>query len=144
MIKRPSFDEYYINIADAVLTRATCIRRKYGAIIVKDNVIISTGYCGSPRGSINCSDIGVCKREELNIPSGERYELCNSVHSESNAIMNADPFKKKGATMYIAGRDAKTNEMCDAIPCMMCERLIKNSMIEKVIVRLKDGSIKQL
>ena len=88
ILKRPSWDEYFIEIAKVVSSRSTCLRRRYGAVIVKDKVIVSTGYNGAPRGSINCVDVNKCKRRELNIPSGERYELCEAVHAEQNAIIN--------------------------------------------------------
>ncbi|NIM03699.1 cytidine deaminase, partial [bacterium] len=100
---RPDWDTYFIEIAKVVSSRSTCLRRKYGAVIVKDNVIISTGYNGSPRGMENCIDVQRCKRRELNIPSGERYELCEAVHAEQNAIINASPERMKGASVYIAG-----------------------------------------
>ena len=89
MDQRMSKDKYYLNIADAVLDRSTCLRRKYGAIIVKNDEILSTGYNGAPRGRVNCSELGYCNREQLNIPSGQRYELCRSVHAEANAIISA-------------------------------------------------------
>jgi hypothetical protein len=85
---RPSWEEYFIEIAKVVSTRSTCLRRRYGAVIVKDNVIVSTGYNGAPRGSANCVDRGICRRKELNVPAGERYELCEAVHAEQNAIIN--------------------------------------------------------
>ena len=126
---------YYLNIAQTVLQRSTCIRRAYGCVITKDDSIISTGYNGSCRGMKNCSDIGICKREELNIPSGERYELCVSVHSEQNAIISAKT-DLKGSTLYLVGIDAKTGELNSYTePCLLCKRLIKNSNIERVIIR---------
>ena len=87
--KRPDWDEYFLNIAEEVGKRSTCLRRRYGAIIVKDNIIVSTGYNGSPRGEINCLDAKICERERLHIPKGERYELCVAVHAEQNAICQA-------------------------------------------------------
>jgi dCMP deaminase len=127
---------YYLNIAETVLQRATCIRRKYGSVIVSpEDYIISTGYNGSSRNQINCSDIGVCKREKLNIPSGERYELCVAVHSEQNAIISAKT-SLKGSTLYLVGVNAKTNELLkDTAPCLLCSRMIINAGIEKVIIR---------
>lgn len=89
--KRPAWDEYFIEIAKVVSSRSTCLRRRYGAVIVKDNVIISTGYNGASRGSMNCIDRGICRRRELNVPAGERYELCEAVHAEQNAIINGSP-----------------------------------------------------
>ncbi|MEG1931823.1 MAG: cytidine deaminase, partial [Pygmaiobacter sp.] len=96
---------YYLDIADAVSRRGTCLRRNYGAIIVKNDQIISTGYVGAPRSRKNCSDLGYCIREKMNIPRGERYELCRSVHAEANAIIAASRAEMIGATLYLAGRD---------------------------------------
>lgn len=127
---------YYLDIAEAVLERGTCIRRKFGAIIVKNDEIISTGYVGAPRGRKNCSDIGVCRREQLNVKKGERYELCRSVHAEANAIISAERTDMIGSSIYLACHDARTNELYgDVEPCSMCKRLIINAGIEKVIVR---------
>ena len=106
MDQRMSKDKYYLNIADAVLDRSTCLRRKYGAIIVKNDEILSTGYNGAPRGRVNCSELGYCNREQLNIPSGQRYELCRSVHAEANAIISAARRDMIGGTLYLVGRDA--------------------------------------
>ena len=120
---------YYLDIAEAVLERGTCIRRKFGAII-------STGYVGDPRGRKNCSDLGVCRREQLNVKKGERYELCRSVHAEANAIISAERTDMIGSVIYLACHDARTNELYgDVEPCSMCKRLIINAGIEKVIVR---------
>jgi dCMP deaminase len=126
---------YYLDIAETVLERGTCLRRNYGAIIVKDDEIISTGYAGAPRGRKNCVDVG-CMREKLNIPRGERYELCRSVHSEANAIISASRREMLGATLYLVGKE-KSGELVDnAMPCAMCKRLIINAGIEKIIVRI--------
>ncbi len=136
MDKRTSKDDYYLGIADAVLNRSTCIRRKYGAIIVKADEIISTGYNGAPRGRKNCSDMGFCTREHLNIPSGERYELCRSVHAEQNAIISCSRRDMIGSTLYLVGRDAKTNELLpSAESCSLCKRFILNAGIERVVSR---------
>lgn len=127
---------YYLDIATTVLERGTCLRRKYGSIIVKNDEIISTGYTGSPRGRKNCTDLGYCRREMLNIPRGERYELCRSVHSEANAIISAPRRDMIGSTLYLAGKDCKTGELVhDASSCAFCKRMIINAGIEKVIVR---------
>ncbi len=127
---------YYLDIAQSVLERGTCIRRNFGAIIVKDDEIVSTGYVGAPRGRANCSDLGYCTREKLNIPRGERYELCRSVHAEANAIISASRSHMLGATLYLVGMDYKTKELVpDASACSMCKRLIINSGISTVIVR---------
>lgn len=136
MDNRTSKENYYLDIADAVLERSTCLRRKYGAIIVRNDEIISTGYNGAPRGRRNCSDLGRCAREELQIPSGERYELCRSVHAEANAIISASRKDMIGATLYLVGRDAKTNELLsDAMSCTMCKRQIINAGISRVVIR---------
>ena len=111
MDQRMSKDKYYLNIADAVLDRSTCLRRKYGAIIVKNDEILSTGYNGAPRGRVNCSELGYCNREQLNIPSGQRYELCRSVHAEANAIISAARRDMIGGTLYLVGRDAATGAL---------------------------------
>ena len=136
MDARTSKENYYLDIADAVLERSTCLRRKYGAIIVRNDEIISTGYNGAPRGRRNCTDLGRCTREELKIPSGERYELCRSVHAEANAIISASRRDMIGATIYLVGRDARTNALLsDAMSCSMCKRQIINAGIEQVIIR---------
>lgn len=133
---RTSKEEYYLNIADAVLNRSTCLRRKYGAIIVRNDEIISTGYNGAPRGRVNCTELGRCTRDELGIPSGQRYELCRSVHAEANAIISAARRDMLGGTLYLVGRDAKTQELlADTMPCSMCKRHIINAGITQVVVR---------
>ena len=127
---------YYLDIAEAVLERGTCIRRKFGAVIVQNDEIISTGYVGAPRGRLNCSDLGYCMREKLNIPKGERYEMCRSVHAEANAIISAPRERMLNSDIYLACHDAKTNELYgDVEPCSMCKRLIINAGISRVIVR---------
>ena len=136
MDNRTSKQNYYLDIADSVLERSTCLRRKYGAIIVRNDEIISTGYNGAPRGRRNCSDLGGCAREKLHIPSGERYELCRSVHAEANAIISASRRDMIGATLYLVGREARTNELlADAMCCSMCKRLVINAGIEQVVIR---------
>ncbi len=127
---------YYLDIAEATLERATCLRRKWGAVIVKNDEIISTGYNGAPRGRENCTDLGYCIREKLNIPRGERYELCRSVHAEQNAIISATRKDMIGSTLYMVGKDAKTGEYVEnSSSCSMCKRAVINAGIEKVIVR---------
>ncbi len=129
-------ENYYLDIADTVLKRSTCLRRCYGAIIVRNDEIISTGYNGAPRGRKNCIDLGYCAREALNVPSGERYELCRSVHAEANAIISAARSETIGGTLYLVGREAKTGElMSNATSCPMCRRLIINAGIQRVIIR---------
>ena len=138
---RTSKEEYYLNIADAVLNRSTCLRRKYGAIIVRNDEIISTGYNGAPRGRVNCTELGRCTRDELGIPSGQRYELCRSVHAEANAIISAARRDMLGGTLYLVGRDAKTQELLpDTMPCSMCRRHIINAGITQVVVRTGEGA----
>ena len=136
MDNRTSKQNYYLDIADSVLERSTCLRRKYGAIIVRSDEIISTGYNGAPRGRRNCSDLGRCTRETLRIPSGERYELCRSVHAEANAIISASRRDMIGASIYLVGRDARSGELLhDAMSCSMCKRQIINAGIDRVIIR---------
>ena len=127
---------YYLDIAGTVLERSTCMRRHYGAIIVQDDEIVSSGYNGAPRGRRDCGDLGYCAREALNIPSGQRYELCRSVHAEMNAIISAARRDTLGATLYLAGREAKSGELLhDATSCSMCRRLIINAGIDRVVIR---------
>jgi len=127
---------YYLDIAETVLERGTCLRRNYGAIIVNNDQIISTGYVGAPRGRKNCIDMGICVRENLKVPRGERYELCRSVHAEQNAIIHASRENMIGATLYLVGKDAQTGAYVEnASACSMCKRMIINAGIEKVIIR---------
>lgn len=127
---------YYLDIAQTVAERGTCLRRNYGAIIVLNDEIVSTGYVGAPRGRINCCDKGHCVREEKNIPRGTRYELCRSVHAEANAIISASRRDMLGSTLYLVGVDAVTDELVtNAEPCSMCKRLIINAGISTVIIR---------
>ena len=135
-MERVSKRNYYLDIAQTVLERATCLRRVYGAIIVKNDEIISTGYNGAPRGRKNCVDLGYCTREQLKVPRGERYELCRSVHAEANAIISAARRDMVGGTLYLAGKDAATGEiLSDATSCAMCRRMIINAGLERVIIR---------
>lgn len=135
-MNRRDKNNYYLDIAETVLERGTCLRRNYGSIIVKNDEIISTGYTGAPRGRKNCIDLNSCIREKLNVPRGTHYELCRSVHSEANAIISASRKDMIGATLYLVGKDAKTKEYVrDANSCSMCKRLIINAGIEKVIIR---------
>jgi len=127
---------YYLDIAETVLERSTCLRLHYGAIIVRNDEIVSTGYTGAPRGRANCSDLQYCVREELKIPSGMRYELCRSVHAEANAIISAAREQTLGATLYLACRNAKTGELVSGTTsCAMCKRLIINAGIKQVVIR---------
>ena len=131
---RPTKIEYYLNIAKEVSTRSTCLRRKYGSILVKDDVIIATGYNGSPRGTMNCNDLGYCRREQLGVKRGEQLQLCRAVHSEQNCIINASREQMIGSTLYLYGTEVLTNEIIkDLDSCQLCKKLIINSGIEKVI-----------
>ena len=133
---RVSKENYYLDIAQTVAERSTCLRRKFGSIIVKDDSIISTGYNGAPRGRKNCIDIGHCTREELGIPRGERYEMCRSVHAEANAIIAAARDLMIGSTLYIVCVDPETNAVVPGMnSCMMCKRQIINAGIETVVIR---------
>ncbi len=135
-MNRISKENYYLGSAQTVLERATCLRRVYGAIIVNNDEIISTGYNGAPRGRKNCVDMGYCTREMAKVPRGERYELCRSVHAEANAIISAARRDMVGGTLYLVGRDAQTGELLgDATSCSMCRRQIINAGLEKVVIR---------
>jgi dCMP deaminase len=137
-MKRKDKENYYLDIAETVMERSTCLRRKYGAIIVFNDEIISTGYNGAPRGRKNCDDLEYCTRETLKIPSGERYELCRSVHAEANCIISAARRDMIGATLYLTGTDAQTGDYLEGTtPCTMCRRLIINAGISKVVCRTK-------
>jgi len=133
---RVSKPNYYLDIAQTVASRSTCLRRMYGAIIVKNDIIVSTGYCGAPRGRKNCCDMGYCLREEMKIPKGERYEMCRSVHAEANAIIAAPRELMLGATMYQTGINVATNELAkDINSCQMCKKMIINAGIETIVNR---------
>ncbi len=127
---------YYLDIAEMVLERGTCLRRKYGAIIVKNDQIISTGYAGAPRGRKNCSDLGWCRREKMGVPRGERYELCRSVHAEANAIINAARGNMIDSTLYLVGKECDTGDYVkNGSCCSMCKRLVINAGIKMVVIR---------
>lgn len=135
-MERVSKENYYLDIAETVIGRATCLRRCYGAIIVKNDEIISTGYNGAPRGRKNCVDLGRCTREAMNIPQGQRYELCRSVHAEANAIISAARSEVLGATLYMVCKDPKTGALIPhSTSCSMCRRLIINAGIKRVVIR---------
>ena len=132
-------ENYYLDIAETVLERSTCLRAHYGALIVHNDEIVSTGYNGAPRGRTNCVDLGRCIRNDLNIPSGERYEICRSVHAETNAIISASRMECIGSTMFIAAKDAVTGKLIDKlVPCSMCRRLIINAGIKRVVMRTSE------
>jgi dCMP deaminase len=142
---RPDKIKYYVGIAKAVAQRSTCFRARAGAIIVRDDQIIATGYVGAPRGTKDCLERGNCLREELNIPHGERYELCRSVHSEQNAIINAARagVNLLNGNMYIYGERPETGELMDFVPCYFCKRMIINTGLNKIYSQMHDGSIKE-
>ena len=135
-MERISKENYYLDIAQTVLERATCLRRVYGAIIVKNDEIISTGYNGAPRDRRNCVDMGFCTREAMQVPRGQRYELCRSVHAEANAIISASRRDMVGGTLYLVGKDARTGEiLSDATSCSMCRRQVINAGLARVVIR---------
>ena len=135
-MKRIDKENYYLDIAESVLERSTCIRRCFGSVIVKNDEIISTGYNGAPRGRKNCVDLGYCTREKLNIPRGERYELCRSVHGEENAIISASRRDLIDSILYLVGKDYNTGEYVkDERPCAMCKKTIINAGIKKIVIR---------
>lgn len=135
-MERIDKENYYLDIAETVLERGTCLRRNYGAIIVKNDEIISTGYTGAPRGRKNCIDLGYCTREKLEIPRGQRYEMCRSVHAEANACISAARKDMIDATIYLVGKDKKTGRYVEnGSSCAMCKRTIINAGIERVVIR---------
>lgn len=136
MFTRIDKENYYLDIAETVSERGTCLRRNFGAIIVNNDQIISTGYVGAPRGRKNCIDLGYCQRVALNIPRGERYELCRSVHAEMNAIIHASRERMLGATLYLVGKEQETGAYVEnASACSMCKRAIINAGITRVVIR---------
>ena len=136
VLKRRDKINYYLDLAEAVSQRGTCLRKLYGAVIVKNDEVISTGYVGAPRGRQNCSDLGYCLRTKLGIPRGERYGLCRSVHAEANAIICASRRDMIGATLYLVGKEVSTGEYVqNAICCSMCKRMVINAGIKEVVVR---------
>lgn len=135
-MNRQDKENYYLDIAQTVLARSTCLRRCYGAIIVKNDEIISTGYNGAPRGRKNCIDLNYCTRMAMKIPSGERYELCRSVHAEANAIISASRSETLNSTLYMTCVDPNTKELIShSTSCSMCRRMIINAGISRVIIR---------
>mgnify|MGYP004600579671 CR=1 FL=1 len=127
---------YYLDLAEVVSKRGTCLRRLYGAVIVNHDEVVSTGYVGAPRGRQNCTDLGFCLRSKLKIPRGERYELCRSVHAEANAIISASRDQMLGGSLYLVGKEADTGEyIVNSNSCAMCKRMIINAGIETVYIR---------
>lgn len=131
---RPSKTQYYLNIAKEVASRSTCLRKRYGCVIVKNDIIISTGYNGAPRNTKNCIDLNYCRREKMNIPQGQCYELCRAVHAEMNAIINAEREKMIDSTLYLFGCDINGNILNNIDSCQMCKKLIINAGIKRVII----------
>ncbi len=135
-MERVSKENYYLDIAETVSERSTCLRRRFGAIIVKNDVIVSTGYNGAPRGRVNCNERGSCYRDEMHIPRGERYELCRSVHAEANAIIAAPREQMLGATLYMCCTSPEDGSVMPGTSCcMMCKRQVINAGIERIVVR---------
>ncbi len=145
MIKRPSKDRYYLNIAKEVSTRSTCLKVLIGAIIVREDQIVATGYVGAPRGTKSSLEWGFCLRKKLGIPSGTQYELCRSVHAEQNAIINAARagVSVLGGDMYIYGELRDSGEIINAFPCFICKKMIINAGLKRVISSTKDGNYEE-
>ena len=143
-MNRLSKDKYYFDIAIAVAKRGTCLRRNYGAVIVNNDQIVGTGYTGAPRGLANCIDRGVCLRNDMQIPAGERYELCRSVHAEMNAIISAGRERCISSSLYVMGIDRKTGVIIGGEPCLLCKKIILNAGIKWVMVagEVENGDIK--
>jgi dCMP deaminase len=143
-LNRPSKDEYYLNIAKAVAARSTCLRRKFGAVIVKDDVIVSTGYNGPARGVVNCQEVG-CLKNQLNIPPYTGYDYCIAVHAEENAIINAARHgaEVKGGTLYLYGENVEDGKITEANPCKRCRRAIINAGIIRVVIRKSESEIEE-
>ncbi len=134
-MKRRDKINYYLDIAEAVLQRGTCLRRNYGAAIVNNDEVKASGYSGAPRGRKNCCDLGYCLRKKLGVPRGQRYEICRSVHAEANAIISASRIDCIGSTLYLVGQEIDGEYVVDANSCSMCKRLIINAGIDTVIIR---------
>lgn len=136
---------YYLDMAEVALERSTCVRRKFGAVIVKNDEIISSGYNGAPRGRKNCTDLGYCMREKMGIPRGERYELCRSVHAEANAIISASRRDMLDSTLYMVGIESRSGEYVkNANSCAMCKRLVINAGIKNIVIRLTKKEYKEI
>lgn len=136
-MNRTDKTNYYLDIAETVLERGTCLRRNFGAIIVNHDEIVSSGYVGAPRGRKNCIDLGYCVRENLGVPRGERYELCRSVHAEMNAVISAPRNDMIGATLYLVGKEVKSGGyVANPAPCSLCKRVIINAGIDRVVARI--------
>lgn len=138
--QRISKIDAYLNCAENFAFRSTCIKRKYGAVIVKDDAVISTGYNGSPRGFENCCDIGKCPRIKLNMHQGEGYGICRAIHAEANALLNCSREQTMGADLYLAGINPEDSSVHLAKPCPLCARMIIQAGIRNVILRQGEGT----
>ena len=136
---RKSWDEYFMEIAEIVKTRSTCLRRQVGAVIVKDDAVISTGYNGSPRGFENCCDIGVCPRMQRNMHQGEGYGMCRAIHAEANALLTCSREQTLGADLYLTSINPEDNSIHPARPCPLCARQIIQAGIRNVYLRKGEG-----
>jgi len=144
-VKRPTKSQYYVDNARAVAMRSTCLRRRFGAVIVKNDQIISTGYNGAPRQTTNCIDLGYCYRQAKNIPSGQNYELCRAVHAEMNAVIHASRLDMVGADLYLVGIEVETGELVSrTLPCLLCKRVIINAGINRVVLPEEPGVFKYI
>jgi len=141
---RPSKDEYYLDLAKSVCRRSTCLKVQIGAVIIRDDQVVATGYCGAPRGTKSSLEHEFCLRQKLGIPSGHRYEMCRSVHAEQNAIINAarSGTSLLGGDMYIHGERQETGEALDAFPCFICKKMLINCGLKRVICSLAGGGFK--
>jgi dCMP deaminase len=146
MIERPEKDQYYLDIAKVVSSRSTCLKVKMGAIIVKEDQIISAGYAGAPRHTKSSMEHGFCLRKKLGIPSGTQYELCRSVHAEQNAVINAARagVSLLGGDIFIYGESRQTNKPIDAFPCFICKKMIINCGLNRVITSVKEEEKKYM
>lgn len=138
--KRVSKIDTYLNCAEVFAYRSTCLKRKYGAVIVKDDVVISTGYNGAPRGFDNCCDLGTCPRMDRNMHQGEGYGICRAIHAEANALLNCSRQQTMGADLYLVGINPADNSIHQAKPCPMCARSIIQAGIDKVYLRVGEGA----
>ena len=129
----------YLNCAEVFAYRSTCIKRKYGAVIVKDDVVISTGYNGAPRGFENCCDLGVCPRIERDLHQGDGYGICRAIHAEANALLNCSRLQTIGADLYLVGVNPEDNSIHKAKPCPLCARSIIQAGIKNVYMRVGEG-----
>ncbi|MBQ2934716.1 MAG: helix-turn-helix domain-containing protein [Lachnospiraceae bacterium] len=138
--KRVSKVDTYLNCAEVFAYRSTCMKRKYGAVIVKDDVVISTGYNGAPRGFENCCDIGKCPRMDRNMHQGEGYGMCRAIHAEANALLNCSRQQTIGADLYLVGVNPGDNSIHEAKPCPLCARTIIQAGIRNVYLRIGEGA----